>query len=60
MNRSDGGSGAVDLGKAVVSACEKSNASNGNFKFLYDVNSSIEEKAETICRKKTLVQCHLN
>jgi methylenetetrahydrofolate dehydrogenase (NADP+)/methenyltetrahydrofolate cyclohydrolase/formyltetrahydrofolate synthetase len=41
----EGGEGAVELGKAVVKAAEKSN----NFKFLYPLDASIKEKIETIC-----------
>ena len=43
----EGGLGAVELGKAVVSACEKP----GNFKFLYPLEMSIKEKIETIVRE---------
>lgn len=42
-----GGQGALDLGKAVVEACEQPN----NFQFLYDVNLPIKEKIETIARE---------
>ncbi|KAI8338674.1 formate--tetrahydrofolate ligase-domain-containing protein [Chlamydoabsidia padenii] len=42
-----GGLGAVDLGKAVISACAK----DKEFKFLYDVNQPIEAKIETICKE---------
>jgi methylenetetrahydrofolate dehydrogenase (NADP+)/methenyltetrahydrofolate cyclohydrolase/formyltetrahydrofolate synthetase len=41
----EGGDGAVELGKAVVKAAEKSN----DFKFLYPLDASIKEKIETIC-----------
>jgi len=43
----EGGKGAVDLAKAVVEACEKPS----NFKQLYDVNLSIKEKIEIICKE---------
>jgi formyltetrahydrofolate synthetase len=42
-----GGAGAVDLGKAVIAACEKAS----KFEFLYPVEMSIKEKIETIVRK---------
>jgi methylenetetrahydrofolate dehydrogenase (NADP+)/methenyltetrahydrofolate cyclohydrolase/formyltetrahydrofolate synthetase/formate--tetrahydrofolate ligase len=42
-----GGAGAVDLGKAVIAACEKPS----KFEFLYPVEMSIKEKIETIVRK---------
>ena len=42
-----GGAGAVDLGKAVVAACEK----QSQFRFLYDLDRSIKEKIETIVRE---------
>ena len=40
----EGGAGAVNLGKAVIAACEKPH----NFKFLYPLEMSIKEKIETI------------
>ena len=43
----EGGAGAVDLGKAVVAACEKPS----NFHFLYPLEMSIKEKIETIVRE---------
>ncbi|HLF74824.1 MAG TPA: formate--tetrahydrofolate ligase [Anaerolineales bacterium] len=43
----EGGKGAIALAEAVVKACEKPS----NFKFLYDLNLSIKEKIETICRE---------
>ena len=42
-----GGAGAVDLGQAIVKACEQPS----DFKFLYDVNLSIKEKIEAIATK---------
>ena len=42
-----GGAGAVDLGKAVIKACEKPS----HFKFLYPLEMSIKEKIETIVRE---------
>jgi formyltetrahydrofolate synthetase len=42
-----GGLGAVDLGRAVISACEQP----GQFKFLYQLEMSIKEKIETIVRE---------
>ncbi|KAI7871194.1 formate--tetrahydrofolate ligase-domain-containing protein [Spinellus fusiger] len=41
-----GGLGAVDLGKAVVSACEKEK----KFNFLYELDLPIEAKIESICK----------
>jgi len=43
----EGGAGAIDLAKAVIAACEKPS----HFKQLYDVNLSIKEKIETICKE---------
>ena len=43
----EGGAGAVDLGRAVVEACEKPS----NFQFLYDLDIPIKDKIETICRE---------
>jgi formyltetrahydrofolate synthetase len=43
----EGGAGAVDLGKAVIAACEKP----GNFHFLYPLDMSIKAKIETIVRE---------
>lgn len=42
-----GGAGAVDLGKAVIKACDKTT----DFKYLYDLDLPIEKKIETICRE---------
>jgi formyltetrahydrofolate synthetase len=42
-----GGAGAVDLGKAVIKACEKP----GSFHFLYPLEKSIKEKIETIVKE---------
>lgn len=43
----EGGAGAEDLARAVVAAAEKPS----NFKFLYPLEASIEEKMETIATK---------
>ncbi len=42
-----GGLGAIDLGKAVINACDQ----KSNFKFLYDLDIPIEQKIEAICRE---------
>ncbi|GMH41033.1 hypothetical protein BSKO_08943 [Bryopsis sp. KO-2023] len=42
-----GGEGAVELGKAVMAACEK----KSDFKFLYDLDISIKAKIETIAKE---------
>jgi len=42
-----GGAGGEDLARAVVKACEKPS----NFRFLYPLDASIEEKIETIATK---------
>ncbi len=42
-----GGAGAVDLGKALIAACEKPS----NFHFLYSLDLSIKEKIEKIVRE---------
>ncbi len=43
----EGGQGSVDLGKAVMAACEKPS----DFKFLYPLDISIKEKIETIAKE---------
>jgi len=43
-NWAEGGAGAVDLAKAVVTACEQPK----NFKFLYELDQPIEEKIRII------------
>ncbi|MGH7068056.1 MAG: formate--tetrahydrofolate ligase [Acetobacteraceae bacterium] len=43
----EGGAGAVDLGKAVISACELP----GSFRFLYPLEMGIKSKIETIVRE---------
>lgn len=42
----EAGAGAVELGKAVIKACEKPS----NFKFTYSLDMSIKEKIETIAK----------
>ena len=46
---SDGGKGAKQLGRAVVTACEKMRARGSLFKFLYPLEFTIEEKFKVIC-----------
>jgi formyltetrahydrofolate synthetase len=43
----EGGKGAVELGKAVIAACEKP----GDFHFLYSLDLSIREKIEKIVKE---------
>ena len=43
----EGGAGAVDLGRAVIGACELP----GKFRFLYPLESGIKSKIETIVRE---------
>jgi formyltetrahydrofolate synthetase len=43
----EGGKGAVELGKAVIAACEKP----ANFHFLYSLDLSIKEKIEKIVKE---------
>src|SRR5271170_2304026 len=43
----EGGAGAVELGKAVIAACQQPS----NFQFLYPLDISIKEKIETIVHK---------
>jgi len=43
----EGGAGAVELGKAVVAACEKP----AEFRFLYPLEMGIKQKIETIVRE---------
>ncbi|KAH6588872.1 hypothetical protein BASA50_010441 [Batrachochytrium salamandrivorans] len=45
----NGGAGAVDLANAVIAACGSHNPDQ--FKFLYDLNLSIEDKISTIARE---------
>jgi methylenetetrahydrofolate dehydrogenase (NADP+)/methenyltetrahydrofolate cyclohydrolase/formyltetrahydrofolate synthetase len=42
-----GGAGAVELGQAVITACDREK----KFNFLYDLNQSIEAKIEHICKE---------
>lgn len=42
-----GGAGAVDLGRAIMQACEQP----ADFRFLYPLDSSIKEKIETIAKE---------
>lgn len=49
-----GGAGALDLARAVVDACESSENADGpnaNFRFLYELDRSIEEKILTVARE---------
>lgn len=43
----EGGKGSVELGKAVIAACEQPS----KFQFLYPLEASIKEKIETIVRE---------
>ena len=43
----DGGKGAADLARAVVAAANRTS----QFRFLYDLEATIKEKIETICRE---------
>ena len=43
----EGGAGAVDLGRAVIAACELP----ANFRFLYPLDTGIKSKIETIVRE---------
>lgn len=45
----EGGAGAAELGKAVQRACQAND--ENNFKFLYDVDKSIQEKIEIISKE---------
>jgi formyltetrahydrofolate synthetase len=47
MVHAKGGEGGADLARAVVEACKQPS----DFKFLYDLDSSIKEKIETIATK---------
>ena len=42
-----GGAGAIDLAKALVATCE----GPSNFKFLYDLDTSIEDKIAAIAKE---------
>jgi Formate--tetrahydrofolate ligase len=44
----EGGKGAIELAKAVVEAC---NSDKRSFRYLYDLNTSIEEKIDVISRE---------
>ena len=44
----EGGKGAIELAKAVIETC---NADKQNFRFLYDLNTSIEEKVAIVSRE---------
>lgn len=43
---SQGGAGSVELAQAVMRACEQPS----HFKFLYDIDATIQEKIEAICQ----------
>ncbi|HLA45724.1 MAG TPA: formate--tetrahydrofolate ligase [Aggregatilineales bacterium] len=43
----EGGAGATELAEIVVTACDQP----GDFRFLYDLDLSIKEKIEIICRE---------
>ncbi len=43
----EGGEGAIDLAKAVISACEEKN----DFKFLYDLETPLKERIEIIAKE---------
>ena len=45
-----GGRGAVDLGKAVVKACDTGPNNINKFKFLYPLDFSIKEKISKVRR----------
>jgi methylenetetrahydrofolate dehydrogenase (NADP+)/methenyltetrahydrofolate cyclohydrolase/formyltetrahydrofolate synthetase len=44
-----GGAGAVDLARAVKTACQTSRAQPSTFKFLYPAELSLAKKIETVC-----------
>jgi methylenetetrahydrofolate dehydrogenase (NADP+) / methenyltetrahydrofolate cyclohydrolase / formyltetrahydrofolate synthetase len=44
---SDGGAGALEAAEAVIAACDQ----KSNFKLLYDLDLSIEEKIQKIGKK---------
>ncbi len=46
---SDGGAGAIDLGKAVIEACKNDRLTEGTFKFLYPLNMTIKDKMIRVC-----------
>ncbi|AOW07924.1 YALI0F30745p [Yarrowia lipolytica CLIB122] len=48
-----GGEGAIDLAKGVVKVCSQTDnvEKNPNFKFLYDIDTSAEEKLNTIAKE---------
>ena len=43
----EGGKGAIELAKAVIETCD---ADKQSFRFLYDLNTSIEEKVAIVSR----------
>ena len=45
-----GGAGAVDLGAAVVRACEAARDSESAFRFLYPLDISLKDKIYSICK----------
>src|SRR6202022_4616613 len=44
----EGGKGAVELAKAVVETC---NSDKQSFRYMYDLNTSIEEKIDIISKE---------
>ena len=47
-NHADGGTGAVDLAEAVVTACEND---GGAFRYLYPTSASVRDKVEAVCKE---------
>lgn len=54
---SEGGKGAKELGRAVVTSCEKMRAQGSPFKFLYPLEFTIAEKFEVICSTFIIMSC---
>ncbi|CAI5703319.1 unnamed protein product [Peronospora effusa] len=48
---SEGGKGAKNLGRAVITSCKKMRTRGSQFKFLYPLEFTIAEKFEVICKE---------
>lgn len=47
----EGGAGAVELGQAVIEACEKQKSLPNGFRFLYTSEDSILDKIRKVCQQ---------
>lgn len=50
-NWTDGGAGATELADALIKTCDVHSTAADDFKLLYDLDTTIETKIETIARE---------